>query len=63
VSDCLTKAFVAGRAGGSWYAACLILLVGPWLSVRRGVLRCGVRVHELKDMHEDINLWPGKAAV
>jgi hypothetical protein len=56
-------AFVAGRAGGSWIVACLILLDGLRLSVRRGVLRCSVRVHELKDMHDDIIVWPDRAAV
>jgi hypothetical protein len=67
VSDCLTKfdpatAFVTGRAGGSWYGVCLISLVGLRLSVRRVVLRCGVRMHESEDIHDDIIGWPERAA-
>jgi hypothetical protein len=27
-----------------------------------GLLRSGVRVHELEDMHDDIIVWPGRAA-
>jgi hypothetical protein len=30
--------------------------------VRRGVLRCGVRVHGLEDMHDVIIVWLDRAA-
>jgi hypothetical protein len=40
----------------------MILLDGPRLSVRRGVLRCCVCVHELEDMHNNIIVWPDRAA-
>jgi hypothetical protein len=28
----------------------------------QGVLRCGVRLHELEDMHDVIIVWPDRAA-
>jgi hypothetical protein len=31
-------------------------------SATHGLLRCGVRVHESEEMHDDIIVWPDRAA-
>jgi hypothetical protein len=33
-----------------------------WRHTVRFLLRCGVRVHELEDMHDDISVWLDRAA-
>jgi hypothetical protein len=63
VSDCLTKALPrpllqVGQVG----LGMLRVRFGLRLSVRRGVLRCGVRVHEWEGMHDVIIVWPDRAA-